>query len=345
MVAFSCSLVPAFINPAFAVDGNGKYMYLYASLPTIDALYQSKGYPVSSYAYGQCYSFDPTSTNLTYNMGFDTGYFQPIGNDCTLYVCFSCTTDRHVNYSSLTKSIAVQQYNVSAGSLTSSHASLVTQNKPGTGHILNIAYRIPVHADAARLVMPSNSDGGAHFVTVEAGHYAFGFSYAYIVNSQDDALLNYLDSIIRSLSEINAELDTQTTILNSCVAYLNNVDSNVSSIYDLLHNALSQESTEMDSKSKAVAESVMQQDNAEQYWNDKNQENFNAIGLDNFSFGDGVVSGLGTVGGLFQGLWDSLADAVIIYVFPLVLGLSLVVIGRISRSSGKGGKGKHDGGE
>lgn len=82
----------------------------------------------------------------------------------------------------------------------------------------------------------------------------------------------------------------------------------------------------------------MQRVDSEQYWSDKNTETFNALDLGNFTFGDGVVSALPVVGNLFKGLWDSFGDATLIITFPLMLGVALVIVGRISRSSGKGSK-------
>ena len=107
-------------------------------------------------------------------------------------------------------------------------------------------------------------------------------------------------------------------------------------IYSLLRDTLADESVAIDNKSQHVADQIMQQDNSEQYWNDKNQENFNALDLNNFSFSSGVVSALGTVGNLFTSIWNSLGDTVIIFTFPLILGITLVAIGRVSRHGGKG---------
>lgn len=154
------------------------------------------------------------------------------------------------------------------------------------------------------------------------------------------------------LESINSSSETAVTLINSCLTQLrsissstSSIDSTTTSIYQLLKDALSSETAALDRESQAAADKIMQQDNAEQYWNDKNQSNFEAIGLDHFTFGDGVVSALGTVGGLFEGIWNAMGDATIIFTFPLILGISLVVIGRISRSAGKGSSKKEgDGG-
>lgn len=154
-----------------------------------------------------------------------------------------------------------------------------------------------------------------------------------------------LKSLLAVAKEIGIDTDTMVkllTTINSNVALL---QSDVSGIYELLKTALADESAELDNKTEQAAESIMQTTDSEQYWSDKNQDNFNALNIDNFSFGDGVVSGLGTVGGLFSGLWDALGDGIIVYTFPLMLGVALVLVGRLARSSGKGHNKSESGGD
>lgn len=154
-----------------------------------------------------------------------------------------------------------------------------------------------------------------------------------------------LKSLLAVAKEIGIDTDTMVkllTTINSNVALL---QSDVSGIYELLKTALADESAELDKKTEQAAESIMQRTDSEQYWSDKNQDNFNSLNIDNFSFGDGVVSALGTVGGLFSGLWDALGDGIIVYTFPLMLGVALVLVGRLARSSGKGHNKSDSGGD
>lgn len=60
--------------------------------------------------------------------------------------------------------------------------------------------------------------------------------------------------------------------------------------------------------------------------------------MGNWTFGDGIVGALPTVGNLFKSLWDSIGDVTLIFVFPLMLGIALVIVGRVSRTAGKGQK-------
>lgn len=156
------------------------------------------------------------------------------------------------------------------------------------------------------------------------------------IDGNVQAIYSILTQLLAVSKEIGIDTDTMVkllTTINSNVALL---QSDVSGIYDLLKSALADESAELDKKTEQAAESIMQRTDSEKYWSDKNQDNFNALNIDNFSFGDGVVSALGVVGGLFSGLWDSLGDGIIVYIFPLILGVALVLVGRLARSSGKG---------
>ena len=158
------------------------------------------------------------------------------------------------------------------------------------------------------------------------------------INSKLATCLNTLNSILSQCQSLNADTDTIITILNAVKSQLVSLNGKVDNIYTLLKDSLKAESDAIDQKSQQVGEQILQRVDSEQYWEDKNTENFNALDMGNWTFGDGVVGALPTVSNLFKGLWDSCGDVVLIFTFPLMLGLALVIIGRISRHSGKGGK-------
>lgn len=156
------------------------------------------------------------------------------------------------------------------------------------------------------------------------------------------AALQSLLSISKQIKIDTADIVKLLQSINSSTTLL---QSDVSGIYDLLKNALADESAALDNKSQSTAEKIMQQSNGEKYWIDKNTDNFNALDFDNFSFSNGVVGALSSVGSLFSSVWNSLGDAVVLFTFPLMLGIALVLVGRISRHSQKhGDKGKSDSG-
>ena len=81
----------------------------------------------------------------------------------------------------------------------------------------------------------------------------------------------------------------------------------------------------------------------ESQWTGSMTENFNALGFDSFSWGDSLVSGFSLFSGIFMDIWRALGGATILFTFPLLLGVALLLIGRISRSGGRSGSGKGGG--
>lgn len=82
----------------------------------------------------------------------------------------------------------------------------------------------------------------------------------------------------------------------------------------------------------------------ESLWTGSMTENFNALDLSAFTFPGGLVAAFALITGIFNDLWNGMGDYKILYVFPLTLGVVLLLIGRISKfsgrsSSGRGGKG------
>lgn len=165
-----------------------------------------------------------------------------------------------------------------------------------------------------------------------------------------DGNVQAIYSALQSLLSIAKQIKIDTTDIVKLLQAINSsttlLQSDVAGIYDLLKNALADESASLDNKSKDTAEKIMQQSDGEQYWMDKNTDNFNALEFDKFSFSNGVVGALSSVGSLFSSVWNALGDAAVVFTFPLMLGIALVLVGRFSRQQqkSKGGKGKGDSG-
>lgn len=158
------------------------------------------------------------------------------------------------------------------------------------------------------------------------------------INSNTSSSLIALNSILDQCKALNADTDTIIKVLNAVKSQLVTLNGKVDNIYTLLKDSLKAESSVVDQKSQQLGDQIMQRVDSEQYWSDKNTETFNALDMGNFTFGDGVVGALPTVGNLFKSLWDSIGDVTLIFTFPLMLGVALVIVGRISRTSGKGSK-------
>lgn len=166
------------------------------------------------------------------------------------------------------------------------------------------------------------------------------------IDGNVQSIYSALQSLLSIAKQIKIDTADIVKLLQSINSSTTLLQSDVAGIYDLLKNALADESASLDNKSQAAAEKIMQQSNGEQFWIDKNTDNFNALDFDNFSFSNGVVGALSSVGSLFSSVWNALGDAVVIFTFPLMLGIALVLVGRISRNSQKsnGDNGKSDSG-
>lgn len=181
----------------------------------------------------------------------------------------------------------------------------------------------------------------------------------YVVHSGDQSVVEQVNAILQEVKKVNGNLTSAISVLNQilsqcqaikadtasilsvlrvCQSQLVTLNGKVDDIYKLLKDSLATEAGAVDKKSEELAGQIMQRVDSEQYWNDKNTENFNALDMGNWSFGDGVVGALPTVGNLFKSLWDSIGDATLIFIFPLMLGIALVIVGRVSRTAGKGAK-------
>ena len=64
------------------------------------------------------------------------------------------------------------------------------------------------------------------------------------------------------------------------------------------------------------------------------EDNFNALNIDSFTIPDGVLSGFTLVLNVFSSVWSALGAYQIIFTFPLMLSIVLLIIGRISKSAG-----------
>lgn len=89
-------------------------------------------------------------------------------------------------------------------------------------------------------------------------------------------------------------------------------------------------------------DAMNQQDVLESEWTGSMTENFNNLSLSDFSFPTDAVNGFSLISGIFNDLWNAMGDFRIVYVFPLTLGVVLLLIGRLSRTSVKRSSGRGD---
>lgn len=87
-------------------------------------------------------------------------------------------------------------------------------------------------------------------------------------------------------------------------------------------------------------DSIHDYETIENQWIDNMSSNWDALKLDTFALDTGLVSGFALLTGIFNDIWTAFGIFNVVWVVPLLLGIALLVIGRISRSGGTGKEGQ-----
>ena len=347
LVTFSVSLVPVY-GEVTTVE-NASDLYLYCQIPSYDALTQTAAYPVPHNKIEICKTVGPGDGAVDFRFGVLSSLFRPLtssGLRPTIYFAYAVVSGEGVSqpaYLSNVSSVSGTAYNENGASIGNITQTLVSQLEGGSTHTRVAICRITLPHNTARFEVPiTNTSPGFRLYPNSNG---IGFAFAYTLNTDDGKILSYIDQVLNHCANMDADLDTVIDLLRSVTQYLNNlalttddIAQNVHGIYDLLKNSLSEESAVVSQNAQQVGDTIMMQTDGENYWKDKNTETFNSLDIGNFSFDNGLMNALKAVGKWFSNLWESLGPVSIIFTFPLVLGVSLVVVGRVSRSAGKGTK-------
>ena len=361
LVVFFCSLVAVCISPAWADTTSGD--------PNSFAVYSSfSGGPVSTSGTAPCivpasghhlfYSWKPGSgKSLSIRPDIAVPEIVPVDFNRTLLLnlgvqgsTLNVTNEQLFSSTHIVWYASSYQQQIYEDGCWVAYDSMLTPN----GLTKFYKFIIPATATSFRAVLPNKFNFTTNDYSV--GLVSFG---GYVINSDDQSIVDFvhdiltqvmqinsntsaslsaLNSILDQCRALNADTDTIITILNAVKSQLVSLHGKVDNIYTLLKDSLKTESAAVDKKSQELGDQIMQRVDSEQFWSDKNTETFNALDMDNFTFSDGVVGALPTVGNLFKGLWDSFGDVTLIFTFPLMLGVALVIVGRISRTSGNGSK-------
>lgn len=369
-VVFSFSLVVACISPVFAdtVSTSSDPFTVYVGVPGSDPYYQGKPFtlPVSESSIIHTY----TKGSYNWEFGFNwISYFQPFDYDTTFVYSYAFMGS---GFGDSSGSTLINPHKIllcagssdnfrgginstSSGNYSLSHSDHYTVWATSSAHYSShYVSSVILPAGTNSFCLNERSLGSTNSPSSD---FAATLLFAYLIHSGEisvvdqvmeileqvksingntSSALSVLNSILDQCHLIKADTSSIVSILNLCKKHLVNLNGKVNDIYTLLKDSLATESHALDQKSQNVAGQIMQRVDAEQYWTDKNTENFNALDMGNWTFGDGVVGALPTVGNLFKSLWDSFGEATLIFVFPLMLGIALVIVGRLSRTSGKG---------
>ena len=359
MVVFSFSLVVACISPAWAetTSGDPDSFAVYAGYPTMDPVYQSSPAVVPFSGHHLFASFSPNSTMTNVRVKIQVAELIPVSYARTLVFDIGFSGTPTISHDSFLGPQDVTYFTSSATPrVLSGGCTTSFDNGVSDLHGFSVFHEITIPAHCTGLETLSALSWRIVGNGSEVGLVSYG---GYVVASADRNLVDLVSNILSRVKSIDGNVTSSLTALNqilvecqsiktdtSTIASILQLVSNnivslngkVDDIYKLLKDSLATESQALDQKSENVAGQIMQRVDSEQYWTDKNTENFDALDMGNWTFGDGVVGALPTVGNLFKSIWDSIGDATLIFVFPLMLGIALVIVGRLSRTAGKGGK-------
>lgn len=376
LVVFCCSLLLACISPVYAAStvavSDGR-ITLYCAVPTTDTLFEGERFVLPTTAANLVKAYPAWNyPDVTFGLKLGAYNFNPFDFDVTLYCAYSCMGSSFGKDGGASVGVndSTSPFTAvgSTDSFRNGHSSSVAGNFPLTYSFGSVVWAASGYRYSSYRPI---------YLTLPAGTNSFEFYYAmwkgmvipgdwgvyllssYLIYSSDTGVaqtvveileqvkqingntasaLSALNQILAQCKDIKADTSTIISILGLCKDQLVNLNGKVDDIYKLLKDSLAAESGAVDKKSEELAGQIMQRVDSEQYWNDKNTENFNALDMGNWTFGDGVVGALPTVGNLFKSLWDSIGDATLIFIFPLMLGIALVIVGRVSRTAGKGRK-------
>lgn len=167
-------------------------------------------------------------------------------------------------------------------------------------------------------------------------------------------MVDIINGMYTELQAIGADTKTMVELLTSVdqtlsvdvMDKLTSIDDTSKQIYELLYNSLSEESESLTNAAQDAADRVAMNSNTEQYFQDEMAGTFNELQLQNFSFGT-VLGGVELAGRIFSSMWSAWGDYVILFTFPLFMGVALLVIGRISKTGGGNSSrdSEHKGGE
>ena len=350
-------------------------MTIFAGPVGVDPIRQGKSFSLPLFdLFGISTHSDLDSTGYSFGVRWRTLEFQPFDYDVSLVLGFTLyaegastvtATSLYSNYFCFVSDSYFRRD--SSGNYIQSRVNGTMLN----GGVLDSPLKTFAPYCTVSYVLPAGTNGVSCDSRiwkdlVVSGTALLACNCAYVVHSADQGVVDQVNAILAEVKKANSTLSDINTKLASTLSTLNSVlsvcrdlkadtasilsvldvvkssliqmNAHVFNIYTLLKDSLSDESAAVDDKAQQLGDQIMQRVDSEQYWSDKNTENFEALDMGNWTFGTGVVGALPTVGNLFKSLWDSIGDASLIFIFPLMLGIALVMVGRISRTAGRGHK-------
>lgn len=225
LLLFSVSLQRSY---AEATD-TGSPLYLYIDYPTCPSpLLNSVAYPVpwNKFEIGHNFpNFDPSPSSYSDTaLGVESSIFKALttsGAKPTIYYAYSAVSSNGVTapgyVSSVATSVSGTAYNINGGSLGAITQTRVSQSGPDAKQKVCVV-RTTLPHNTTRFEFPVTT--GSPAFRLYKGTNTIGFAFAYVVNTDDAAILSKIDEIITILNDMDADLDTVVELLGSVVNYL-----------------------------------------------------------------------------------------------------------------------------
>lgn len=209
LLLFSVSLQPCY---AEATDtGSPLYLYINPNSAAYDPITECTAYPVPWNKFEIGKTVNVVSEYIDYHFGVQSSLFRPLttsGTQPTIYYAYGVVSSDGVPqpaYISTSGSIIGTAYNDRGGSLGSITQIRVSQMEGGSSHMRVAVCRTTLPHNTAMFSFPDSS--GAPGFRVYRGTSGLGFAFAYVVNTDDSAVLSYLDQIVQLLTNMDADLD------------------------------------------------------------------------------------------------------------------------------------------
>lgn len=195
LLLFSVSLQPCYAEATDTVSP--LYLYINPNSAAYDPITECTAYPVPWNKFEIGKTVNVVSEYIDYHFGVQSSLFRPLttsGTQPTIYYAYGVVSSDGVSqpaYISTASSITGTAYNDRGGSLGSITQTRLSQMEGGSSHMRVAVCRTTLPHNTAMFSFPDSS--GAPGFRVYRGTSGLGFAFAYVVNTDDAAVLSYLN--------------------------------------------------------------------------------------------------------------------------------------------------------
>lgn len=161
-----------------------------------------------------------------------------------------------------------------------------------------------------------------------------------LTNQYFSQIIPVLNSIDGKTTDIYNLLSTQFSLLISTIERESDdiqkaIDDATIRLITYLDSAFSGAVGQLPGTTDGLNSAIQNNDNFESEWQSNVSQQWENLQVESFMFPNVYISGFSLVLSIFEDIWDSLGEYTSLYIFPLMLGVVLLLIGRISRMGGR----------